>query len=358
MTKTIKDTRTKTERITLLAIDTSCDDTSVAVTQNFCVLSNVVSSQDDLHKQWGGVVPDLARRAHAERIAKVMNEALKRAHKTMPDIDAVAVTYGPGLAIALEIGIKKAKELCTEFNKPLIAVNHREGHLLSALAANSKGKAALSPDEIKYPVLGLIISGNTTELVLIKESGVYEFIGETLDDAVGEAYDKTARMLGLGYPGGRVLSEFAKKGDPDAYKFPVPMAKDERIAFSYSGLKTSVYYFTKKLIVSKELTRKQIFDIAASFEKAAISHLQQKLELAIKQYKPGMVFCGGGVVSSAKVRAGLRESCRKYGINLFFPLPRKMFVDNAAMIGVAGYFKYRRGEFAGPDLDREPRAEL
>jgi N6-L-threonylcarbamoyladenine synthase len=356
--------RIKTEDKLMLAIDTSCDDTSIAVTEGFKVLSSVISSQDDLHKQWGGVVPGLARRAHAERIDAVLAEALQRAGKikkrklTVADMSAIGVTYGPGLAIALEIGIRKAKELAAEFRKPLIAVNHQEGHLLSALAANSKGKAMLNSDELEFPAIGLLISGGTTQLVLVKALGNYEIIGEKLDDAIGEAYDKVARMLGLGYPGGKTLTEFAKRGNPAGYKFPVPMSRDPQINFSYSGLKTAVYYLVKKMTEEKALSKQQIYDLAASFEYAAIEHLKQKLELAVLKYNPKLVLLGGGVASSPKVRSELRKMLRKHKLRLFYPLPGKMFVDNAAMVGIAANLKFVRGQFSDVSLDRVPRAEI
>jgi N6-L-threonylcarbamoyladenine synthase len=351
----MRNTRKLTDIKVLLSVDTSCDDTSAAVTDQLRILSNVVSSQDDLHRQWGGVVPDLARRAHSERIDKVIAEALKRSGKTWSDIDAFAVTQGPGLAIALEVGIRRIRELAAEYSKPLIAVNHQEGHLLSALAQTRNGRAALYPDQLKFPSVGLVISGNTSLIALIHGLGDYEIIADKLDDAVGEAYDKVARMLGFGYPGGRVLSEFAKSGNSEAHRFPVPLAGDDRLAFSYSGLKTSVYYYLKKQ--TEQPTRKEVLDIAASFEKAAISHLQQKLELAVKRFHPKLVLLGGGVASSAKVRAGLREVCHRNGIKLYFPYPQKLYVDNAAMIGIAGFLKAQRGEFA-TEIDRSPRLPL
>ncbi len=356
--------RTKSEDKLILAIDTSCDDTSIAITEGFKILSSVISSQDDLHKQWGGVVPGLARRAHAERIDAVLAEALTRAGKikkrklTVADISAIGVTYGPGLAVALEIGIKKAKELAAEYDKPLIAVNHQEGHLLSALAANSAGRSMLKPTELKFPAIGLLISGGTTQLVLVKGIGDYEIVGEKLDDAIGEAYDKVARMLGLGYPGGKTLTEFAKRGNPSAYKFPVPMSHDPQINFSYSGLKTSVYYTVKKMTEEKSLTKQQIYDLAASFEFAAIEHLKQKLALAVAKYKPEMVLLGGGVASSPKVRSELRKMLKQYNLKLYYPLPGKMFVDNAAMVGIAAHYKFERGQFSSEAMDRVPRAEI
>lgn len=345
----------------ILAIDTSCDDTSVAVTEGLRVLANIVSSQDELHKKWGGVVPDIARHAHADRIDSVIAEAFARAGRykhgiSWDDVDAIAVTYGPGLAIALEVGIKTAQKLAEEHKKPLIAVNHMEGHLLSALAANAAGKAPVSISEGDFPVMGLLISGGHTDLVLVHSFGRYELIGEKLDDAVGEAYDKIARMLGFGYPGGRVLTEMAKQGDPTAFDLPRPLYKDERLAFSFSGLKTSVFYTLKELQKEQgELTKKQIVDMAASFEFAAIRHLQDKLAQALELHPVKTILLGGGVAASPKVRAGLRKTAREYGAEVFFPFGKKLYVDNAAMIGVAASFKYQRGETVKEIPDRVPR---
>lgn len=358
--------RTKTEYIYILGIDTSCDDTSAAVLKNTLVLSNVISSQDDLHKQWGGVVPDLARRAHAERIDKVIAEALQRASINegkklrIRNMNAIAVTFGPGLAIALEVGINKAKQLCTEYKLPLIAVNHMEGHLLSALAANSHGKSPLTVSELIYPVIGLLISGGHTEIIKFNKLGKYELLGETLDDACGEAFDKVARMLGLGYPGAKALAEFAKKGDENAIRFPVPLEHDERVAFSFSGLKTAVYYYLKKREeAGKKLTPQVIADVAASFQKSAALHLCQKLQMVLNKVNPGIVLLGGGVVANIYIRNKLRTLVKNHGSRLIFPATKKLFADNGAMIAVAGYFKYMRGEFTDPAvLDRSPRAPL
>lgn len=348
----------------ILGIDTSCDETSVAILENDRILANVISSQVELHKKYGGVVPAIARREHEAKIDYVILEALKNAGMklnkilTIKDIDAVAVTYGPGLAIALEVGIKRGKELAEKYNKKLIAVNHMEGHLLSSLGLNSNGNGKIDHKKLKFPVLGLLISGGHTQLILMKAIGKYELLGETLDDAVGEAYDKTARMLGLGYPGGSVLTEMAKKGDETKVTFPIPMAKDPSLNFSFSGLKTAVYYTVKKLTENgKSLTKEQVYDFSRSFEVSAISQLQIKLEKAIKKVNPEMILVGGGVSASAKVRSGLRKIARKYNTKIYFPTS-KLATDNGAMIALAGYFKYQRKEFASMDLDREPNAVL
>jgi N6-L-threonylcarbamoyladenine synthase len=350
---------------TILGIDTSCDETSVGIVRGTTVLSNVVSTQVELHRKYGGVVPSIARREHELRIAPAVAEAFKSAGRntkkklTPKDIDAVAVTYGPGLAIALEVGIKKAKELALAWNVPLIAVNHMEGHLLSPLGLNSRGNGNLEYSKLKFPVMGLLISGGHTEIVIMQDFGKYEILGQTVDDAVGEAYDKVARMLGLGYPGGKVLSELARSGDPEKYHFPVPMAKDPSLNFSFSGLKTAVYYTVRESEKEgRELSKQDVYDLAAGFEKSAIKELQIKLQKAITQQQPKVLLVGGGVSSSAKVRAGIRDVCRAAGVKVYFPVLKNIFTDNGAMIAIAGYFKAQRREFADSDLDREPGLHL
>jgi len=302
------------KEILILSIDTSCDETSASVTRNLNVLSNVISSQIELHKKYGGVVPLVAKRAHEERITPVITEALKRAKVTYKDIDAVAVTYGPGLAIALEVGVAKAKEVSVKHDKPLISVNHMEGHFLSSLANNAKGVG--NNIDLKFPIMGLLMSGKHTEIVICSEIGKYEIVGETLDDAVGEAYDKVARMLGLGYPGGKVLSDFADKGN-EKYHFTVPMINQDNLNFSYSGIKTAVMYFVK-------------------------TH-----------------FVGGGVASNPKIRSAIRKESKKHKVLTYAPRDKKLYMDNAAMIGIAAYYKYLKEEFTEPStLDRDPKLGL
>lgn len=348
----------------ILGIDTSCDETSASIVKGLRVLSNVISSQVELHRKYGGVVPSIAKREHEERLEPVILEALSNASRvlknkiSLKDIDAVAVTYGPGLAIALETGIRKAKEISKEYDKPLIAVNHMEGHLLSSLAENSKGKGNISLSKIKFPCLGFLLSGGHTELILINDIGSYKVIGQTVDDAVGEAYDKVARMLGLGYPGGKVLSEFAKKGDSEIFTLPVPMSKDPSLNLSFSGLKTAVYYMVKRIEEKRPLKKKEILDLSAGFERSAITSLKIKLNKAIKEYSPKMIFVGGGVSSSARVRNGLRSIAKKHDIPIYFPFLKNLYTDNGAMIAVAGYFKYIDKTYSDDSLDRSPNLSL
>jgi N6-L-threonylcarbamoyladenine synthase len=355
----------KIKEILILGIDTSCDETSVALLSSDKVISNVISSQVALHQEFGGVVPMIAKREHESRIDLVVNEALKRGsiqlkHKiSFQDLDAVAVTYGPGLAIALEVGIKKAKEIAIGHNIKLIGVNHMEGHLLSSLALNSKGKGQISFRNLKFPVLALLISGGHTQLILMQKIGEYQLLGETLDDAVGEAYDKTARMLGLGYPGGEVLTKFAKLGVKSVYDFPVPMAKDPSLNFSFSGLKTAIFYKIKNMTKEgKVLSKKQVCDISAGFELSAITQLQIKMQKAVKLYQPKTILVGGGVSSSAKVRMGLRKIAGKFNVPIFFPRSHNLATDNGAMIALAGLFKYKRNELSDQKLDRDPNASI
>lgn len=349
----------------ILGIDTSCDETSAGITHGDKIISNVVSSQVKLHKIWGGVVPDIARRAHQEKIDHVIEKAFVQASKvagskiSMENIDAIAVTYGPGLAIALEVGINKAKEISKQYNKPLIAINHLEGHLLSPLAKDSLGKKGVNLKQKDFPVLGVIISGKHTELVVVEDIGKYKVVGETLDDAIGEAYDKVGRMLNLGYPAGPVLTEMAKKGNPNKYPLPIPMHnRADTLNFSFSGLKTAVYYLIKNEL--SELSRQDIYDIAVSFEFSAISHLQEKLALAIEKYQPKKILVGGGVGASSSVRAGIRKTSRNFELETHFPHGKKLYMDNGAMIAHAGFYKYMREEFVKDfgELDRTPRANL
>jgi N6-L-threonylcarbamoyladenine synthase len=352
----------------ILGIDTSCDDTSAAITEGTKVLSNVVSSQVELHRKWGGIVPDIARRAHEERIGLVIKETLKRASIIkgksieLKNLDAVAVTYGPGLAIALEIGITKAKEISKKYQIPLIPVNHMEGHLLSSLAANNKGKALKTISDKDFPLMGVLVSGGHTEMINVNDFGKYTIIGETLDDAAGEAYDKVARMLDLGYPGGPVITELAKQGDKERYKLPIPMRRDDSLNFSFSGLKTAVFYLVKKLKEKQpELTKKQVMDISASFEYSVTKHLTNKLDKALKQFPAKVILVGGGVGSSPKVRSELKKIAVKNGAEIYFPFDKKLYMDNGAMIALAGYFKSLRHKFESGkfmDLDREPRASI
>jgi len=341
------------KNFTILAIDTSCDDTSAAITLNDRVLSNVIASQVEFHEPYGGVYPMLAKRKHQEFIEPAIAEALRRAGLRCFEIDAIAVTIGPGLAPALEVGVTKAKELAKKFKKPLIGVNHMEGHLLSSFARNSKGIGPFSKRKPRFPILGLLVSGGHTQLVLMMDFGKYQLIGETLDDAAGEAFDKVARMLDLGYPGGPIISELAKKGKPK-YELPVPMIGSRGFNFSFSGLKTACFYKLQKL--PKPWNKQFYCDFAVSFEKAAIEALMIKLKRAIRTYRPKQIILGGGVINNLRLRKEARKAARQFNLEIFVPYDKKLFTDNAAMIGVCAWHQAKRKDFfKNTDLlDRKP----
>ncbi len=350
----------------ILAIDTSCDDTSAAVLENNKVLSNVISSQVSLHQKWGGVVPDIARRAHRENIKPVIKEALKRAHIDLDKIDYFAVTYGPGLAIALEVGIEEVKQLATQYNKPLIPINHLEGHLLSSFALNSLGTNTIPNTTKDFPAIGLVVSGGHTELISVTGIGEYKLIGETLDDAAGEAFDKVAKMLNLGYPGGPIISEFSKKGNAGRFKLPTPMEKSGDLNFSYSGLKTASLYKIRD-IEEKYHGKNQkawVYDFCRDFEDAVIRSILIKLVPAVNKFNVKTVLIGGGVISNDRLRSTIRATMRRLNVKVYQTYNKKQFTDNAAMIGVAAYFKAQNKDkviLKGNkilSLERMPNAQL
>lgn len=342
----------------ILAIDTSCDETAAAIVEGRKVLSNVIYSQVLIHKDWGGVVPNLAKRAHQERIDFVIDEVLKKSKIKNPklEIDFIAITQGPGLAVALEVGIKKAKELAEKYNKKLISVNHLEGHLYSPFVQNSQGNPRR---DFNFPYLGLVISGGHTEFIIFKNHLSYEVIGTTLDDAAGEALDKAAKLLGLGYPGGSVIEKLSKEiGNKDKYHFPRPMLKSNDLNFSFSGLKTSFYYFLKKQPYSTyEL---DINQLASSFQEAVFETIIKKTEKAIKQTKINRLVVGGGVVANLRLRSLFRDLVKKYQGEVLFPPFKYLTGDNAAMIGVVAFYKSIKGIFIKniDKLDRIPRMNL
>jgi N6-L-threonylcarbamoyladenine synthase len=333
---------------TILSIETSLDDTCAAVTCGLRVLSNVVSSQTKYHAQWGGTVPDIAKRLHQEWLPKVVDLALRNAGS--PQLDSLAVTIGPGLAPSLEQGITYCRQLSTQMSLPVIAVNHMEGHLLSSYAETKTGTGGIKSP--LYPALGFIISGGHTELVLMRSIGKYELLGETLDDAAGEAYDKVARMLMLGYPGGPILAEMAKVGTPK-YHLPEPMTTRKDLNFSFSGLKTASRQFLEK--ENPELTKEFIQDFAASFQATVFKHLMTRFRRAIDLYSPKMIILGGGVVSNVELRNTTRAVAKEYGLPVYFPKNKKLITDNAAMIGIVASYKFALGKFSQiADLDRLP----
>jgi N6-L-threonylcarbamoyladenine synthase len=340
----------------ILAIDTSCDETAAAVTDNDIILSNITYSQILMHKQFGGVVPDIARRNHEEHIDEVVKKALKSARTTIDQIDAIAVTFGPGLAIALGVGINKARELAAQHKKPLVPVNHMEGHIYSCFAKNAKGKPEKN---IVFPCLAVLVSGGHTELVYMKDHCSYQVIGKKRDDAAGEALDKAARII-LNehiYPGGPVIEELALKGDENYLKLPIPMLHSKDLDFSYSGIKTALLYAVQEM--GDDTRIEHMSDLAASFQKTVFTSIDVKLRAALSQYRVSSILVGGGVGANTYMRNMLRRTARQSNIPIYFPYTKKLYGDNAAMIGVAAYFKGMNAQVKDLDsVQRSARAEL
>ena len=333
--------------INILAIESSCDETAAAVVHNGRkVLSNIISSQIDLHKLYGGVVPEIASRKHIEKINQVIEEALKEAEVTLKDIDAVAVTYGPGLVGALLVGVAEAKAIAYAAGLPLVGVHHIEGHI----SANY-----IEHPELEPPFLCLVASGGHTHLVCVKDYGKYEILGRTRDDAAGEAYDKVARAIGLGYPGGPKIDRIAREGNPDAIKFPKANVDGAKYDFSFSGLKSAVLNYINGCKMKGESFDPA--DIAASFQKAVVEVLVSRTIEAAKQHGYKCVAIAGGVASNSALRAGMEKACKEAGIQFFHPSPI-FCTDNAAMIGAAAYYEYKKGARAGWDLNAVPNLKL
>lgn len=337
----------------ILAIDTSCDETSAAVVEGRRVLASVVYSQTQLHKKWGGVMPSVAKRAHQERLEPVVNRALQKAGLHLKDIEAVAVTVGPGLAIALEVGIAKAKDISVNQKIPFIAVNHMEGHIYSCFVQNSKG----NPERpFAFPYLALLVSGGHTEIVRFTSHLEYEVIGRTTDDAVGEALDKAAKILGYGYPGGPLIETLAEKVENrDVFQFPRPMLRAPNLDMSFSGLKTSFLYKVRSL--SDQERAENLYDLASSYQEAAFDTVVKKLERAVKKTGYTSIVVGGGVAINQRLRTLLKKMISKYNGTLYFPTYKYLNFDNAAMIGVAASFKAERHLFVEEltTVERQPR---
>lgn len=335
------------EKTTVLAIESSCDETAAAVVVNGReVLSNVISSQIDIHKLYGGVVPEIASRKHIEKINQVIQEALEESDKTMEDIDAVCVTYGPGLVGALLVGVGAAKALAYATHKPLVGVHHIEGHISANFIENK---------DLEPPFLCLVASGGHSHLVIVKEYGEYEILGRTRDDAAGEAFDKVARAIGLGYPGGPKIDKVSKEGNPDAIKFPRAKVADSVYDFSFSGLKSAVLNYLN----SCEMKGIEICqaDVAASFQKAVVDVLVEHSMQAVKECGMKKFAIAGGVASNSSLRSALEKACAERGIEFYHPSPI-LCTDNAAMIGAAGYYEYRKGVRSGYDLNAVPNLKL
>jgi len=337
----------------LVAIDTSCDETSVAVTRGQEVLSNVISSQVRQHRKFGGVVPFLAQRLHKERIAAVYELALQRAKVSEAELEGVAVTYGPGLAPCLEVGLEFARQLAERCTIPFYPINHMLGHVVSVVAG--------SKQPLQYPALAILVSGKHSEWVLLRSVSDLVILGATLDDAIGEAYDKVARLLGLGYPGGKVVASLAKQGDPMVYPLPVPMLRNPGLDISYSGLKTAVKYLVEDLQKQQEgpLSATTVADLCASFEQSAQEGLVHKVKLALKQYpEVRQVLLGGGVAANVALRKRLRTLAKQAGAELLTPPSAKLCTDNAAMIGVAAWLQLESGALVAAEpasVDRVPQ---
>ena len=331
----------------ILAIESSCDETAASVVKNGrCVLSNIISSQIAIHTLYGGVVPEIASRKHIEKINQVVEAALKEADVTLDDIDAIGVTYGPGLVGALLVGVAEAKAIAYAKKKPLVGVHHIEGHV----SANYIEHPDLEP-----PFLCEIISGGHTHLVIVKDYGSFEILGRTRDDAAGEAFDKVARAIGLGYPCGPKIDKLAKEGNPHAIDFPRAHMEDAPYDFSFSGVKSAVLNHLNKCRMTGEPIVEA--DIAASFQQAVVDVLVDNAIRAAKDYHMDRLAIAGGVASNGALRAAMEAACEKEGIRFYRPSPI-FCTDNAAMIGVAAYYEYQKGTRHGWDLNAVPNLKL
>ena len=335
-----------TNDIIILAIESSCDETAAAVVKNGReVLSNIINSQIEIHKRYGGVVPEIASRCHLEAIDTVIDEALAAADVTLDDVDAVAVTYGPGLVGALLVGVSEAKAIAYAKKKPLLAVHHIRGHIMANFIAHK---------ELEPPFVCLVASGGHSHIVHVKSYTEFEALGRTCDDAAGEAYDKVARVLGLGYPGGPLIDKLAREGDPEAVQFPrVKMAN--ALDFSFSGVKTAVINHLHKL--EQNGTPYNKADIAASFQAAVVDVLCSHTLQAARNVGADKVALAGGVAANSALRAAMERACAENGMQFYVP-PMVLCTDNAAMIGCAAYYQYLRGDFADLHLNAVASLEL
>ena len=333
--------------VVILAIESSCDETAAAVVKNGReVLSNVISSQIALHTLYGGVVPESASRKHIEKINQVIEEALREAGVTLEEIDAIAVTYGPGLVGALLVGVSAAKAISFSTGIPLVGVHHIEGHISANYIENK---------ELEPPYICLVVSGGHSHLVVVKDYGEYEIIGRTRDDAAGEAFDKVARAIGLGYPGGPKIDKLSKEGDANAIKFPKARVEDGPYDFSFSGVKSAVLNYLNGAQMKGETVNEA--DIAASFQKAVTDVLVEHAMMAVKDFGMKKFAIAGGVASNSTLRGAMKDACEKNGIEFYHPSPI-FCTDNAAMIGVAAYYEYMAGVRHGWDLNAVPNLKL
>ena len=334
---------------TILAIESSCDDTSAAVLREEYLLSNVMASQE-VHKKYGGVVPELASRAHQQNILPVVAQALEEGGVTVGELDSVAFTRGPGLLGSLLVGTSFAKGVAIAIGKPLIEVNHLQGHILSHFI-RIEGREHREP---KFPFLSLLVSGGHTQIVRVNDYLDFEILGHTIDDAVGEAFDKCAKLLGLGYPGGPIVDRLAKEGDPSAFRFAKPNISG--LDYSFSGIKTSLLYFLRdKKAENPSFIEENKRNICASFQRDLIEILLKKLILASKQTGIREIALGGGVSANSELRERISLEGEKRGWNVFLP-EFKFTTDNAAMIGIAALYRYRKGLFSPIDVAPISRA--
>ena len=333
--------------VKILAIESSCDETAASVVVNGRdVRSNVISSQIDIHTLYGGVVPEIASRKHIERINQVVQEALDQAQMTLDDIDAVGVTYGPGLVGALLVGVAEAKAIAWAKNLPLIGVHHIEGHISANYIENQ---------DLEPPFGCLVVSGGHTHLVLVKDYGEYEILGKTADDAAGEAFDKVARAIGLGYPGGPKIDKAAREGDPLAIEFPHGKVRGSEYDFSFSGLKSAVLnYLNEKHMKGEEIS---VNDVAASFQKSVVDVLVEHSMHAVNEFGFKKFAIAGGVASNTALRMAMEEACRRRHVQFYRPSPI-LCTDNAAMIGAAAYYDYLKGIRSDWSLNAVPNLKL
>ena len=335
------------EDVYILAIESSCDETAAAVVKNGReILSNVIYSQIDLHTLYGGVVPEIASRKHIDKINQVVSKAIEDSKMELKDMSAVAVTYGPGLVGPLLVGVSFAKAMAYAAKLPVIGVHHIEGHICANYIANQ---------ELEPPFMCLVVSGGHTHLVKVADYGEYEILGRTEDDAAGEAFDKVARAIGLGYPGGPKIDRVSKSGNPEAIKFPRAKVGGSEYDFSFSGLKSAVLNYLNTASMNNEKIVTE--DVAASFQQAVIDVLVGHSMEALDRYNFKKFAIAGGVASNSSLRAAFEEACAQKGVEFFLP-PPILCTDNAAMIGSAAYFEYKRGTRSGLDLNAVPNLKL
>ena len=333
--------------ITILAVESSCDETAAAVVRNGReVLSNIIYSQIALHEEYGGVVPEIASRKHIEKIDQVVSQALLQADRELEEMDAIAVTYGPGLVGALLVGVSFAKSMSFASGIPLIGIHHIEGHISANYIENR---------DLEPPFICLVVSGGHSHLLVVKDYGEYEILGKTRDDAAGEAFDKVARAIGLGYPGGPKIDKISKEGNPDAIYFPRARVAQSEYDFSFSGLKSAVLNHLNSCRMKGEEVNRA--DVAASFQKAVTDVLVEHSMHAVSQLGYSRFAIAGGVASNSALRSAFEKACREAGIAFYHPSP-VFCTDNAAMIGTAAYYEYRRGVRHGFDLNAVPNLKL